>query len=420
MTFMFEQFKDWLAHAWNAFNGRDRPYRDYGPSYSTRADKLRVISGNERTIAMAIYNRIALDTCSVDMHHVRTNDDGIFEDIINDGLEKMMTLEANIDQTSRAYMQDLLISLFDEGFVAEVPIDIDQSDTNDDEFEIESIRTGKIIEWMPQHVRILVYNERTGEKEEIVMPKRRVSIHENPFFAIMNEPNSIFKRLCRKMEIMDIIDEMSGSDKLNMIVQLPYTVRGDLKRKEVQQRMKDLEDQLKHSQYGIAYAEATEKIVQLNRPLENTLLKQVEFLTNMFYSQLGITESIMNGTADEPAMLNYYNRTIEPLLSGITLERKRKFLSEDQRNNNESIMFFRDPFKLTPVNDLANVADRLTRNEILSSNEFRGIIGYKPSNDPRANELVNKNLKMAGETTQQRPAQNTKQNEVPRNEQPDS
>ena len=408
---MFEVFKDRLQHAINAFRGRDRPY-DYGPSYGYRIDKVRLSRGKERSIINAVFNRLAVDASSIDIHHVKTNDDGIFESIIDDELEYIMNTEANIDQTARAYLQDVIFSMFDEGYVAEVPVDIDVNEEDEEDFSIETIRVGKILEWMPRHVRVLVYNDRTGRKEDIVVPKKTTSIIENPFYSVMNDSNSILQRLYKKLNILDAIDEQSGSGKLNMIIQLPYTVRSDLKRSEVAKRLQDINDQLANSKYGIAYAEATEKIIQLNRPLDNNLMTQIEFLTNMFYDEFGITNAIMNGTADEKTMLNYYNRMVEPILSTIIGERKRKFLTKDARKENESIMFFRSPFKLTPVNDLAEIADKLTRNAILSANEFRGIIGYKPVDDPRADELVNRNIKMTEEelsnpiTTRKRGAAN--------------
>lgn len=393
---MFERFKDRLQHAWNAFNGRDHPvsYHDYGPSYSYRIDRARLTRGNERSIVNAIYNRMALDVAAMEMHHVRVDDQGRFKSIIDDGLENIMMTEANIDQTARAYLQDVVMSMFDEGCVAEVPVDVDLNPNTTSGFEIQTIRTGKILEWYPRNVRVRVYNDRTGRMEELIVEKKNVSIIENPFYAVMNERNSTAQRLIRKLNILDVIDERNGSDKLNMIIQLPYTVGTDLKRSQVNKRMEDLESQLTTSKYGIAYAQATEKIIQLNRPVENNLLAQIEYLTTQLYSQLSITASVLDGTADEKTMLNYYNRTIEPIAAAVADERKRKFLSKTARSRKESIQFFRNPFKLVPALELARIADTFTRNAILSSNDFRAIIGYTPVDDPAANQLVNKNLKM--------------------------
>lgn len=393
---MFERFRDRLQHAWNAFNGRDHPatYRYYGPSYSDRIDRTRLTRGNERSIINAIYNRISLDVAAMEMHHVRIDEQGRFKNVIDDGLENIMSTEANIDQTSRAYLQDVVMSMLDEGCVAEVPVDVDIDPGSSSGFDIQTIRTGKILEWFPRHVRVRLYNDRSGKMEEVVVDKRTTSIIENPFYAVMNERNSTAQRLIRKLNILDVIDERNGSDKLNMIIQLPFTVGTELKRNQVNKRMEDLEAQLANSKYGVAYAQATEKIIQLNRPVENNLLAQIEYLTTMLYSQLSITASVLDGTADEKTMLNYYNRTVEPIAAAIADERKRKFLSKTARSRHESIQFFRNPFKLVPALELARIADVFTRNAILSSNDFRAIIGYTPVDDPAANELVNKNLKM--------------------------
>lgn len=393
---MFERFRDRLQHAWNAFNGRDHPatYRYYGPSYSDRIDRTRLTRGNERSIINAIYNRLSLDVAAMEMHHVRIDEQGRFKNVIDDSLENIMSTEANIDQTSRAYLQDVVISMLDEGCVAEVPVDVDIDPESSSGFNIQTIRTGKILEWFPRHVRVRLYNDRSGKREEVVVDKRTTSIIENPFYAVMNERNSTAQRLIRKLNILDVIDERNGSDKLNMIIQLPYTVGTELKRNQVNKRMEDLEAQLANSKYGVAYAQATEKIIQLNRPVENNLLAQIEYLTTMLYSQLSITASVLDGTADEKTMLNYYNRTVEPIAAAIADERKRKFLSKTARSRHESIQFFRNPFKLVPALELARIADVFTRNAILSSNDFRAIIGYTPVDDPAANELVNKNLKM--------------------------
>lgn len=393
---MFERFRDRLQHAWNAFNGRDHPvtYRYYGPSYSDRIDRTRLTRGNERSIINAIYNRLSLDVAAMEMHHVRIDEQGRFKNVIGDGLENIMSTEANIDQTSRAYLQDVVMSMLDEGCVAEVPVDVDINPESSSGFDIQTIRTGKILEWFPRHVRVRLYNDRSGKMEEVVVDKRTTCIIENPFYAVMNERNSTAQRLIRKLNILDVIDERNGSDKLNMIIQLPYTVGTELKRNQVNKRMEDLEAQLANSKYGVAYAQATEKIIQLNRPVENNLLAQIEYLTTMLYSQLSITASVLDGTADEKTMLNYYNRTVEPIAAAIADERKRKFLSKTARSRHESIQFFRNPFKLVPALELARIADVFTRNAILSSNDFRAIIGYTPVDDPAANELVNKNLKM--------------------------
>lgn len=394
MPNILQRFQDALQHAWNVFNGRDRPvnYTDYGPSYSYRPDKRRRSFGVDRSIINAIQNRIALDVALVDIHHVRLDENRRYKEIIDDSLEKIMNLEANIDQTQFNYIMDVVLSMFDDGVVAEVPVECDLNPNSTSGFEILQMRTGKILEWRPYHVRVRVYNERTGHQEEVILPKDKIGIIENPFYSVMNEPMGIFQRLLHKMSLLDAIDEQNGSSKMNMIIQLPYVVKSENQRKTADARLTQIENQLNKSKYGIAYTDGTEKIVQLNRPLENNLMNQIEYLTNMVYSQLGITASILDGTADEKTMLNYYNRTIEPILSAIVNERKRKFLSKTARTRGESIMYFRDPFKLTPVMNLADIADKLTRNAILSSNEFRAIIGYKPVDDPMADELSNKNM----------------------------
>lgn len=389
------KFLERLQHAWNMFNGRDRPfvsYADYGPSYSSRPDKKRLTRGNERSIINAVYNRIALDVAAIDIHHVRTDEKGRYKSIIDDGLENVMSLEANLDQSRFAYMVDVVLSMFDEGVVAEIPVECDIDPTYTSGFDILQLRTGKILEWRPKHVRVRVYNDRTGHQEELILPKDKIAIIENPFYSIMNEPMSILQRLIRKLNLLDAIDEQNGSSKMNMIIQLPYVIKSDQQRKLADARLKQIESQLKDSRYGVAYTDGTEKIVQLNRPLENNLMGQIEYLTNMFYSQLGITTAILDGTADEKTMLNYDNRVIGTIVSAIVNERKRKFLSKTARTRFESIMYFRDPFRLTPATNLADIADKLTRNAILSSNEFRSIIGYTPVDDPIANELSNKNM----------------------------
>jgi len=404
MPNIFQSVGSVLKHAWSVFNGRDRPIvdsRDYGPSYSYRLDKKRMNRFTDRTMINAVYNRIALDVVSIDMHHVKLDENGRYREIVKDGLETVMNLEANLDQNRLAYMQDVVLSMFDEGVVAEVPVECDVDPAYTSGFDILQMRTAKILEWMPEHVRLRLYNQRTGREEELVLPKNRVAIHENPFYAVMNEPMGILQRLLRKMAILDTVNENNVSSKMNMILQLPYVVKNETQRQIANKRLGQLEDQLNGSKYGIAWTDGTEKIVQLNRPLENNLMAQIEYFTNLFYSQLGITASIMDGTADEKTMLNYYNRAIEPILTAIALERKRKFLSKKARTMGESIMYFRDPFKLTPVLNLADVADKFTRNEILSSNEFRAIIGYKPVDNPEADELRNKNMPIKDQEPQQ-------------------
>lgn len=403
MPNIFERAGTALKHAWSVFNGRDRPadYQDYGTSYSYRPDKKYLRKYADRTLINAVYNRIALDVVSIDMHHVKLDENGRYHEIVRDGLENVMNLEANIDQNKFAYMHDVILSMFDEGVVAEVPVECDLNPNSTTGFDILQMRTGKILEWMPEHVRIRLYNERTGHEEELILPKKKVAIHENPFYSVMNEPMGVLQRLLRKMAILDIVNENNVSNKMNMILQLPYVVKSETQRKIADKRLDQLEEQLNKSKYGVAWTDGTEKIVQLNRPLENNLLAQIEYYTNLFYSQLGITATILDGTADEAAMLNYYNRTIEPIVSAIAIERKRKFLSKKARTMGESIMYFRDPFKLTPVANLADIADKLTRNAILSSNEMRAILGYKPVDDPVADELSNKNMPVQDQDNRQ-------------------
>lgn len=388
-------FSDRLKHAWNAFFNKDPTggyRRDYGMTYSYRPDRPRFSRGNERSIVTSVYNRIALDVASINIFHVQLDENERFTEVRESNLNRCLTLEANIDQTGRAFIQDLVMSMFDEGVIACVPIDTDDRPTDWGDFDIFTMRVGKILEWKPAHVRLEAYNERTGQHEQIMMPKRTVSIIENPLYAVINEPNSTMQRLIRKLVLLDAIDEQSGSGKLDLIIQLPYVVKTEARRQQAEARRGEIERQLSGSKYGIAYTDGTERITQLNRPVENNLMKQIEYLTSMLYSQLGITQSILDGTADEQTMLNYYNRTIEPILASIVDEMKRKFLSEDARSKRQSIMFFRDPFKLVPVNSLADIADKLTRNEIMTSNEVRQEIGMKPSKDPRADELRNKNI----------------------------
>lgn len=390
-------FINWLKHSWNAFANRDptHSYYNIGPSYSYRPDRPRLSRGNERSIATAIYNRIALDVASVTIKHCRTDKDGRYIEDIDSNLNECLTLSANIDQTSRSFMQDVVMSMLDEGCVAIVPVDTVDDPTLTNTFDVQSMRTGKILEWFPKHVLIRAYNDKKGEKEDLLFPKDTVAIIENPLYAIINEPNSTMQRLIRKLSLLDVTDEQTASGKLDLIIQLPYLVKSNARRDQANQRRQDIENQLAGSKYGIAYVDGTEKITQLNRSLENNLLKQIEYLTNMVYSQLGITESILNGTADEKTMLNYNNRTIEPFVSAIVDEMKRKFLSKTARSQFQTIAYFRDPFRLVPVNDIAEIADKFTRNEIMTSNEIRQIVGMKPSKDPKADELVNSNISQA-------------------------
>lgn len=386
-----------LKHAWNAFMNRDPTKYNYniGTSYGYRPDRPRFSRGNERSIVTAIFNRIALDVASIDIRHCILDENGRFKSIKESGLNECLSLEANIDQTGRAFIQDVVMSMLDEGCVAIVPVDttFDPKDTTG--FDILSMRTGKILEWYPAHVKVRVYNDRTGEKEDIVLPKRSVGIIENPLYAVINEPNSTMQRLIRKINLLDIVDEQSGSGKLDLIIQLPYLVKTPSKREYAESRRKDIEMQLSGSKYGIAYTDGSEKVTQLNRPVENNLLKQVEYLTNMVYSQLSFTQSILEGTADEQTMLNYTNRCIEPIVSAIVDELKRKFLTKTARTRSQTIMFFRDPFKLVPVNNIAEITDKFTRNEVMTANEIRQVIGMKPSSDPKADQLVNSNISQA-------------------------
>lgn len=384
---------DRLQHGWNAFMGRDPTMQTMYTSsgYTVRPDRVRFTRGNERSIVTSVYNRIALDVAAINIYHCKLDKNDRFSEIVDSGLNNCLNLEANIDQTGRAFVHDIVASLFDEGCVAIVPTDTTFDPRHTGSYDIQKMRTGKILDWYPTHVRVRVYNERTGQKEDILLPKSMVGIIENPLYAVINEPSSTMQRLVRKLNLLDAIDEQSGSGKLDLIIQLPYVVKGDLRRSQANQRLKDIEEQLK-GPYGIAYTDGTEKVTQLNRPVENNLMKQIEYLTNMLYSQLGITQSIMDGTADEKTMLNYYDRTIEPIVAAIVDELKRKFLTKTARSQKQTIMYFRNPFKLVPVADLAEMADKFTRNEILSSNEIRQIIGYKPSSDPKADQLVNSNV----------------------------
>lgn len=384
---------DRLRHGWNAFMNRDPTYaQDFGPSYYYRPDRPRFTRGNERSIVTSVYNRIALDASAITIQHVRLDENGRFLSTIDSDLNKCLTLDANIDQTGRAFLQDAVMSMLDEGCVALVPVETDVDPNDTDSYKIFSIRTGKIVEWRPQHVKVRVYDERTGRKEDITLSKSSVAIVENPLYAVINEPNSTMQRLIRKLSLLDVTDEQTASGKLDLIIQLPYIIKTEARRQQAEQRRKDIEMQLAGSKYGIAYTDGTEHITQLNRSVENNLMKQVEYLTSMLYSQLGITQTILDGTADEKTMLNYYTRTIEPIVSAIVDEMKRKFLTKTARTQRQSIEFFRDPFKLVPVNNIAEIADKFTRNEIMTSNEIRQIVGMKPSDDPKADELINSNI----------------------------
>lgn len=384
-----------VKRAWNAFLNRDPPsdknYSYYG-GYSYRPFYDRKGRAMDKTIITAILSRIAVDASSITIQHVKLDENGRYDETINSDLNACFNLSANIDQTGRAFIQDIVLSMLEEGVVAVVPVDTDLNPMTTDSYKIYSMRVGTIMEWFPNHVRVRLYNDRTGEKEEITLPKRMVAIVTNPFYAVMNEPNGTMQRLIRKLNLLDAVDEQSSSGKLDLIIQLPYVIKNDLRRQQAEERRKQIEDQLTGSKYGIAYTDGTERITQLNRSLDNNLLAQVEYLTNMAYSQLTITQEIMNGTADETAMTNYYSRTIEPIVSAIVDEFKRKFLTKTARSQNQSIVFFRDPFKLVPIGTVADMADKFTRNEIMSSNEFRQVIGLKPSKDPAADELRNKNL----------------------------
>ena len=387
--------------AWNVFTNRDPTddYRDYSMSYSYRPDRVRFSRGNERSIVTSVFNRLAIDAANVDIVHAQLDKNERFESVRGGHLSNCLSLEANIDQSARAFRQDIYMTMMDKGCVAIVPVDATEDPEETGAYDIVTMRTGEILEWRARHVKVRVYNDRTGQKEDRVVPKDIVSIVENPLYAVMNERNSTMQRLIRKLNLLDVIDEQSGSGKLDLIIQLPYVIKTDARRQQAENRRKDIEMQLAGSKYGIAYTDGTERITQLNRPAENNLMSQIEYLTSMLYSQLGITQGVMDGTADEKTMLNYYNRTIEPMVSAVVDEMKRKFLTKTARSQNQSILFFRDPFRLVPVNDIAEIADKFTRNEIMTSNEIRQIIGMKPASDPGADELRNKNLSApAGET----------------------
>ena len=387
---------DRIQHGWNAFKNNKDPTYDWGNAGSSsynRPDRVRFTNGNEKSIVTSVYNRLALDAASIDIEHVMLDENGGYSETMNSGLNNCLTVEANIDQTGRAFLHDAYVSLFDEGCIALVPIDTTLDPNITGGYDIQSIRVGKIVEWRPQSVKVKVYNDRTGEKEEVWMNKRNVAIIENPFYAVMNERNSTMKRLSRKLALLDAIDEQIGSGKIDMIIQLPYMVKTDARRDQAERKRADIENQLNgNKKYGVAYIDATDKIIQLNRPLENNLMKQIEYLTSMLYSQLGLTQEIMDGRAGEITMNNYYARTIEPVVAALAEEMRRKFLTKTARTKGQSIAYFRDAFTLLPLTDIAKIADTLTRNEIATSNEIRQRLGWKPSADPRANELRNKNI----------------------------
>lgn len=391
---MGDLFISRLKHAWNAFrSGTDiSTFTDIGPSTYRRPDRPLIRSTNERSIIMSVYNQISLDVSSINIQHVRLDDDGRYLETIKSGLNNILTVEANLDQTASAFMQDIVLSLFDEGYIAVIPVDTTINPVVSSSYDIQTMRTGQILEWFPSHIRVRVYNEQKGVKEDLILPKSMVAIIENPLYAVMNEPNSTLKRLIRKLNILDAIDEQSGSGRLDLIIQLPYVIKTEARRLQAENRRKDIEVQLSGSKYGIAYTDGTERITQLNRPSENNLMKQIEYLTAMLYSQLGITEDVFNGKADEATMLNYNVRTVIPIVKSIVNEFKRKFLTKTARSQNQSIMFFKDVFALVPADKMAEIADKFTRNEILSSNEIRTVIGYKPSKEKGADELRNKNL----------------------------
>lgn len=385
---------DRLKHAWNTFKNKDPTQVNWniGPSYGYRPDRMRYTRGNERSIVTAVYNRIAMDVAAVNLKHIRLDENDRYKETIDSGLNNCLSVEANLDQTGRAFIQDLVASMLDEGCVAAVPTDADDEPEDSGNFKVYTLRTGKILEWYPRYVKVEVYNEQEGQRQQIIIPKSTVPLIENPMYSVMNEPNSIYQRLVRKLTLLDVVDEQTSSGKLDLIIQLPYIIKTEARREQAEKRRKDIEKQLSEGKYGIAYTDGTERITQLNRPVENNLMKQIEYLTSMFFSQLGITQSILDGTADEKTMLNYYNRTIEPILSAIADEMKRKFLTPTARSQKQTIAYFRDPFKLVPVNDIAEIADKFTRNEIMTSNEIRQVIGMKPSSDPNADVLQNKNL----------------------------
>lgn len=394
------KWTDRLSHAWNAFMNKDPTPKNYGVGYSMNPDRIRFTRGNERSIITAIYNRISLDCAAINIQHVKLDANDRYSETMDSGLNNCLTLEANLDQTGRSFIQDVVASMLDEGVVAIVPVETDFTPNDTGSFDITNMRTAKILEWHPAHVRVRIYNEYTGQKVEKMISKRQVAIIENPFYAVMNEPNTISQRLLRKLVLLDAVDEQSSSGKLDLIIQLPYIVKTEARRIQAENRRKDIENQLSSSKYGIAYTDGTEKVTQLNRSVENNLMKQIEYLQNLLYSQLGITQSIMDGSANEETMINYYSRTIEPIMAAIADEIKRKFLTKTARTRKQTIYFYRDPFKLVPVSQISDIADKFTRNEIMTSNEIRQIVGMKPSKDPNADELRNKNLNKSEAETQ--------------------
>ena len=394
---MPDSFAERVKNAWNVFRyGKDFYLRDLGPGSSYRPDRFRMLLTTERSMVSSIYTRIGIDASAIPIRHVRLDENERFKEVINSGLNNCLALEANIDQTNRAFIQDVAMSMCDEGSVAIVPVDTVGNPNISSSFDVLTMRTGKIIQWYPEAVRVSLYNQSTGNKEDITLSKKTIAVIENPLYSVMNEPNSTLKRLIDKLNLLDAIDLQSGSGRLDLIIQLPYVIKTQTRKDQAEIRRKDIEEQLTGSKYGIAYTDATEKITQLNRPAENNLMTQIEYLTSMLYGQLGLTQAIFDGTADEAQMLNYYNRTIEPILSAITDGMKRIFLTKTARSQGQSVMYIRDPFRLVPAKDLAEIADKFTRNEILSSNEFRGVIGYKPSTDPNADKLLNKNINSNG------------------------
>lgn len=411
--------RDRLQHAWNAFVYNDNTYtnpQNLGGFSTFKPDRVHFSRGVEKSIVTSVYNRLALDVASLAIKHVRLDENGRYMEEVNSGLQNCLNVEANIDQTGRAFLQDVVMSMLDEGCVAIVPVDTTVNPAVSGSYEINTMRTGKILEWYPAHVRIRVYNDKKGIHEEITLPKSSVAIIENPLYAVINEPNSTMQRLIRKLNLLDVVDEQTSSGKLDLIIQLPYVIKSEARRKQAEERRKDIEMQLSGSKYGIAYTDGTERITQLNRPAENNLIKQVEYLTNMLYSQLGLTQSILEGSADEKTMLNYYNRTIEPIIAAIVDEIKRKFLTKTARAQKQSVMFFRDPFKLVPVENIAEIADKFTRNEIMTSNEIRQVVGMMPSKDPGADELRNKNLNQSAEEIDGNKQPEEIQNEKSKNE----
>jgi HK97 family phage portal protein len=386
------KFSERLKHSWNAFLGRDAPLSETGYASYLRPDRPRVSIGNDRSMISAIYNRIASDVSAINIQHVRVDSNGRYIETIDSGLNNCLTLSANIDQTGRAFIQDTVISLLDEGCVAIVPVKTTMDPLKTNSYDIQELRTGKILEWYPNHVKVQLYNESTGLKQDVILPKETCAIIENPFYSTMNEPSSTMQRLIKKLAMLDAVDEQSSAGKLDLIVQLPYVIKSEARQEQAEKRRKQIEEQLKDSKYGIAYTDGTEHITQLNRSLENNLLQQIQYLTDLLYSQLGMPKEVFNGTADEKTMLSYNTRTIEPIISAICDEMKRKFLTKTARTRGQSIKFFTDPFKLVPVAQISEIADKFTRNEILSSNEIRQIIGFKPSDNPKADELRNKNL----------------------------